>query len=669
MSQMNQAIYDAKLDPAFQAPYIDIDEWREGAVRYHYIHGGFRDTDTRFAFFFPEKEAYTGRFFQYMCPVPGNENAAMAGTGEEDKIAFAIGHGAYYVESNMGVPSSFGPIADPTIIYRASAAAAEYSRQVAAELFGPHRPYGYLFGGSGGGYKTMSCIENANAWDGAVPYVIGSPMALPNVITSRAHAMRILRDDFPQIKAAMEPGGSGDPYATLGEAQHQALLEVSRLGFPLKAWTLYDRLDDGSLPVLAPGVRQSDPDYFTSFWTKPGYHGTEPWNTAVRDRLSYETTVTSVYAPQSAAEEDFEDRSGVDDAWQRLTSLNSADKPWVRLAKMPENGAYTAGLALTVTSGAAKGHSFAVERVADDRLILGSIFGQEDSLHHVGDLQPGDAVALDNADYIAIQTYHRHQVPKEAGYEAWDQFRDAKGAPLYPQRAVILGPSIARSGTGSNQTGHIQCKVIVVAALMDESAYPWQADWYRQQVAAYLNGQEADCFRLWYVDNALHGDGEKPLDPLRLVGYLGALHQALLDVSDWVERGITPPATTNYVVVEGQVVAAQRAADRLGIQPVVNLTVHGERCATVRRGTAVTFAAHIELPPQAGLVTSVAWSFEGEEDFPYRGTASTEATMAHTFDTPGVYFPAVRVSAQRTGDAGDLFTQVTNLDRVQVIVT
>ena len=37
--------------------------------------------------------------------------------------------------------------------------------------YGEHRPYGYVFGGSGGAYRTVACIENGHdVWDGAVPY-------------------------------------------------------------------------------------------------------------------------------------------------------------------------------------------------------------------------------------------------------------------------------------------------------------------------------------------------------------------------------------------------------------------------------------------------------------------------------------------------------------------
>lgn len=50
----------------------------------------------------------------------------------------------------MGSEFMFGSKREPTMCYKASAAAAEYSRQVAMEYYGCGRPYGYVYGGSGG---------------------------------------------------------------------------------------------------------------------------------------------------------------------------------------------------------------------------------------------------------------------------------------------------------------------------------------------------------------------------------------------------------------------------------------------------------------------------------------------------------------------------------------
>lgn len=189
MEQNKEAFYDVRTDEKYKEPYVDIDEWKEESVRYHYIHGGFEGTTLKFSFYFPDKDVYEGRFFQFLSPVPGSEDASMGRKGMEDKIAFAITHGAYFVESNMGEFDS-----EPVMKFQGSAAAAEYSREVAKKLYGEHRPYGYVYGGSGGGYKTMSCIENTDhVWDGAVPYIIGTPYSAPNDFMIRAHCMRILK--------------------------------------------------------------------------------------------------------------------------------------------------------------------------------------------------------------------------------------------------------------------------------------------------------------------------------------------------------------------------------------------------------------------------------------------------------------------------------------------
>ena len=68
--------------------------------------------------------------------------------------------------------------------------------------------------------------------------------------------------------------------------------------------------------------------------------------------------------------------------------------------------------------------------------------------------------------------------------------------------------------------------------------------------------------RLWFTDNALHGDDEVQENPLHTVSYLGMLHQALRDVSRWVEEGTAPPPSTDYEVADGQVVVPADAARR-----------------------------------------------------------------------------------------------------------
>jgi hypothetical protein len=663
-------LYDPKQDPEFQKPYVDIDEWRDGSVRYHYIHGGFEDTKLKFSLYFPDKEDYKGRFYHFMSPVQGSEDASQIRIGEEDKITFAINNGAYFVESNMG-----GPEANGTTIYRASAAVAEYSREIAAKIYGSNRPFGYIYGGSGGGFKTMSCFENTNVWDGAVPYVIGSPVAIPNNFTVFLHATRILRNKLPMIADSMEPGGNGDIYAGLDLEERAALEEVTKMGFPTRAWFTHEFSDLGAFPLFIPVIEQIDPSYFEDFWTVPGYLGAEPNSSAVRDRLQHKTVITEtnlVFNNMKAREEN---TTGVDDAWQRFKSIDlNVFQPWMRLESVPAEDVYLTGTNIVFLTGDAAGEKVPLEKLEGDKAFVAEGFGLQGLVEILEKVKPGDEIILDNSNFIALQTYHRHQVPS-IDFKVWDQYRDEDGKPLYPQRPVLIGPMMAEGGAGSIQSGCFEGKMIVVASLLD-SAFPWQPDWYRTKIKEHLGNEEYKHFRLWYMDNAIHNDEAKTADDLHCISYLGALHQALLDLSAWVERGIEPADSTQYSVSDGQIIIPLKANERKGIQPVVTLKANGSQCVEVSVGDNVHFLAEVEVPHNTGKLTAAEWSFEGDINYPIKGNFTninddyTIATVEadYVFSKPGTYFPVVRVKSNREGDLNNIFTQVKNLCRVRVIV-
>ena len=185
-------------------------------------------------------------------------------------------------------------------------------------------------------------------------------------------------------------------------------------------------------------------------------------------------------------------------------------------------------------------------------------------------------------------------MPEDGDFAVWDQFRNPDGAPIYPQRPLVLGPLFAAAAAGTVQTGRFEGKMIVVESLLDREALPWQADWYRSKVEEHLGGAIDEHFRLWFTDNALHGDDELQESPLHTVSYLGVLQQALRDLSRWVEEDVAPPASTSYEVVDGQVIVPDDAAARRGIQPVVSLTVDGGAARRRRDGT------RIHLPCRGG---------------------------------------------------------------------
>ena len=661
----------------FGEPFVDVDEWREVPGRHRYMHGGFANTETRFSVYLPLPEHYQGRFFQHITPVPDSEHLAQGLRGEQDKIGFSFESGGYFLETNGGGASGHpGSSVDPTIAaYRANAACARYSRAIAAGMYGDHRPYGYAYGGSGGGYRTIGGAENTSGvWDGFVPYVIGSPMAIPNMFTVRMHAQRILRHRFAQIVDAVEPGGSGDPFEGLHVEERDALTEVTRMGFPLRSWFGYRTMGMHAFPVLYGGVSAADPGYFEDFWTEPGYLGSAMPASLQRDRVQMDCAIVGLVTEDEAASDRSKVRSGrrhpgrsrggVDVAW-RGDDAAARIPVAIRLSHSP--GVDVMGADLFVTSGAATGARIGLLSVDDDVAVFGP-----GGTGPIVKLRPGDTVHIDNSGYLAAQTYHRHQVPDASQYPAWDQFRKPDGSPLYPQRPLLLGPLFAAAAAGTVQTGRFEGKMIVVASLLDREALPWQADWYRARVAEHVGDAIDDHFRLWFTDNALHGDDEAQESPTRTVSYLGVLHQALRDLSHWVEEGVAPPDSTSYEVVDGQVTVPAQASERRGVQPVVSLSANGCARVDVAPGEDVSFRVTAEVPNNVGVIVTIEWDLSGSGSFSVPETVEAaprvEVERRFSFSRPGTYFPAVRVVAQRDGDRTTPFARLQNLARVRAVV-
>ena len=145
-------------------------------------------------------------------------------------------------------------------------------------MYGAAPHHGYVYGGSGGGLRTIACIEHApDLYDGAVPYIAGSTNGgvLPVTMSAVANALRLLWPKFDAIADACEPGGSGNPYEGLDAEQRDALAVLYRCGFPRGAEA--QLADHGQALNIwawdAPTLLRTDPGYFADFWTVPGYAG------------------------------------------------------------------------------------------------------------------------------------------------------------------------------------------------------------------------------------------------------------------------------------------------------------------------------------------------------------------------------------------------------------
>lgn len=677
-------------DPLYTKPYIDVDEWRDTPVRHRYVHGGFTGTDLKFIMQFPPKERYQGRFFQHFTAVVTSEMVA-GNIWNNDFIGFAADSGAAAVVSNQGgmqmaLRQDLG--GDQTIGgYRASAAVAMHARKLANEMYGPHRTYGYGFGGSGGGYRSLSGAEMTQAWDGVVPYIHGNLFAWPNGNSVRARAQRVLKDKMPQIADALEPGGSGNPLAGLTPLEREVFTEASKSGFPDRVWVFNQALGVGAVSVIFQNIQRLDPGYFTDFWTKPGYLGRD--NPAVFEgvRIQHRTRVKRVIQSDQAAAAGLPAPGGPgrrgqqadpDTAYRTFQADYGGPLPVAfELETVPPADSFLTLANIRITSGAAAGK----------QLDLGGLKGTLASIQFspnsgamrdiTEQIRPGDEVVIDNSNFLAFETMYRHTL-LTPDYYAGNFLRRADGTPIYPQRPTSIHHPLMAGAIPTIPTGKFFGKMIVVNTLLDWDAHPWSADWYRTKVREHLGVRYADRYRLFYIDHGTHGSIP---DVTRTVPYTGALQQALRDLAAWVEQDIAPPPETNYRVVDAQIVVPERAPARRGIQGTAMLLANGKQRADVRVGEPVTFTALLETPPGAGQVVAAEWDFQatatpvpGEEgrfllDEAVTPAARLTLTQQHSFDRPGTYFPAVRIHSQRKGDPKTPYARIANLGRVRVVVT
>jgi hypothetical protein len=656
-------------DSLYTEAFIDADEWRDEPVRHRYMHGGFVGTEARFSFYFPPPDQYEGRFFQPIFAVPGDEHLVGAGLRVGGiTVDFALASGGYLVESNQGLAAETPAWGGETTIqgYRGSAAAAHYSRVVAAQMYGEHRPYGYCSGGSGGGYKTVSCLENSDAWDGGVPFILPHPTTFPNTLSADAHALRLVRDKLPLIVDALEPGGSGNMFEGLNTWQREALASLVRLGFPPRA--LFDTeaaFHAASWASLADRLIEVDPQYFEDFWTLPGYLGADFPEGLGPTRIQQKTTVKTVVNAQDVAVLG-------EVPWVVARHAGPGDPIGLAINNLQGNPNLQ-GATVTVTSGQASGRVLYIVDFMDDVVFVMGAFMGADSLK---EMSAGDEVLIDNSNHLAYQTYYRHQVDRS--FPEYDQLCSS-GVPVYPQRN-LLGPYFVRGQAGSNFSGRFGGRMIVVQNLMDEGAWPNHAVYYRGLVEAALGSRLEDRYRLWFNDHANHTglplgpDRTRPAKSTRLVDYSGSVQQALRDLSAWVEQGKEPPASTTFELVDGQVRVPLSALERKGIQPVVSVCVNGGARADVAAGETVSFDGIAELVPGAGTIVAAEWDFEGVGDYPLTskeidGSRQRVVVKAsHAFAEPGTYFPALRVTSQRQGDLTTPYGRVQNLGRVRVVV-
>lgn len=635
-------------DPYFGEPFIDEDAWRDEPFRHRYVHGGFGGTDTRFSFHFPEASQYGGRFVQFLEGGAGGHETSPASA---HFAAWTATFGAYYIESNQGhLGLDPGP-PDPTITnFRASAESARYARKLATEMYGKAPHHGYLFGGSGGGVRSIYGLEHVfDVWDGGVMFVTGDTTEAGDPAGPYPGAVAgLLGPKFDQVVDAIEPGG-GDPFAGLTELEVEslrALFEVS--GYPKRALFQLARptFELVSAPMMLTAIAAAEPGFVDDFWNKPGHAGADG---KLADRFVDETV--TVRAIMSAEELEAAGISGAFTA--AAAGIGNLHFQWLGVKTDRPVRAGTEFATVSILSGKGVGKKLTCYGSFGDVTIVGN----GPRLPHGEDLEPGDQIRIDNRAYLAACMRHSYgPLPSGLGFGA------AANLPSLPM------------------TGRFHGKLILVEAALDGMIMV-RGQVYDRKVREALGDRVDDHWRLWWVDNTSHTGaggppGPRPTLQSRLVEWLGIAKQGLVDMIDWVEKGVPPAPSSVFRIEHGQLVLAPTAAERQGLQPVVAARVEGGDRAEAAVGKTLTFEVEAEATPHGGAIRSVAWDFDGSGTFAEAEAIDGSATKIrlsreHSFPAAGTYFPAVRVVAIRPGlaDGGFGARGYENLARVRVVVS
>jgi hypothetical protein len=683
-------------DPYFGAPYIDVDEQREAPYPHRHVHGGFADCDARFTFYFPDRSEWQGRMYMPLEGAhAGNEEAFGGPMGElMGGLGMTARLGGYMAETNMGhigddIDAKAGD--DPTLYgWRAAAETGRFSKHVAAQVYGSEPHSSYVWGGSGGGRRSPLVLENApEVFDGALPFMGGGDVR-PFPATERIsgaqvmsfacmfNVQRLLREPAKALGVidAMQPGGSGDPFAGLNSHERDELASLYKQGFPFgNEFMIFSPMGQIWLwTSIADLLVEQDPTYFEKFWTSPGYVGHDIPEAVLPDLIDETVTVDRVITPKDL----LTDPAFAGPEYMLMKAMAGImagdparlEQPYaVQLSGLSGSG-YRLGAGLQVVSGDAAGRQLYVMSHTGDVLVGGG-HGDADKEKFAG-VKAGDQIHVDNRKFLAFCYFHRHHIMNDSQF---DGLR-VGGKPIYAQHPIPLMSPLM----GVSYTGHYSGKLLWVHHTHDSSLWPSQGIIYEGAVRGVQGASGAEArFRLQWTQNAEHiMPAWLPPSPLRasntcLIDYTPVIEQGLVDLARWVEEDVAP-ASTSYQYVDGQVRLPATAAERGGVQPVVSVTANGGALATVSVGEPVTLSVQAETPAAGGTIVSVQWDFDGQGTYPYSdpsvdGTAtSVTLTTTHTYDAPGTYFATALVSAHREGDVSAAHRRLQNLASARVIV-
>ncbi|MFT5481385.1 MAG: hypothetical protein ACI9GW_000026 [Halieaceae bacterium] len=641
-------------------PYTQVTGHFPATKTVEALPAGVRQSPTTFqqnyVLRFPAKQFWQNRSFEGQHPTGGGV--------VDNRMAFT--NGAFSVNwMSASVPNAVAS-------HRHEAAATKVAKAYANKLYGnTAKTYSYFWGCSGGGTVAMAAAENVTGvWDGVQPQCIGTSGDAPyHSFYWQAHyTMAIPQAKRDAIAAAAVPGGTGDIYAGLNEEEKSVLNEFLAAGYPLaiigKHFTMLTPLVD---PI---DIRLADPSYEDDFWSRPGHAGANPPNYLRAAHVDGWATITGITHDMAGAPTAIQFDPATFPALG--TTGDNYLEYWVYAADGKTRlidparavGVPTDNKRRFSLMGKLDTATGTLTLIGTNKDIFGGTSPITNSRVLLNALRVGSKIRINNRFILAMYYYPRHSnIP---GVRSHDQYRHADGSAKYPQRKDIsvLSYSNYRTMGGRIETGDIKTKVMVLEGMADHLSWPIFNVGYAERIQKTLGPARAnDMMRFYLHDNGRHAKG---------AGEPGIFQQSMQDLMAWAEKGIAPPHSTSYTLRNGQVVPAAQAADRHGLQPVMNLTANGGARAVVGVNQPVNLAARIEMPPMTGQVVQYNWTVAGTADpatVVEKPQPLVNVNRTITFPAPGTYAIRLTVNGQRDGLLNPAnLTLVQNFKEVGVVV-
>jgi hypothetical protein len=620
--------------------HIQTVEGRSEPVPHCYVDGWLAG-DTRFRIMLPAAAAWNGK---YVLGLGGGYGGSFSSNNDVVNLPVLV-EGYAVAQSDEGREA---PVFDANDSWQELHTIRNHQTTMFAKskigaLYGRQPSRSYLFGSSGGGWRSLSQLERyPQSYDGAGmrnPAI--EPRHLTYTYTILDHFVPVIAAKLPQIIAARDRNETDLPF--LSAEERHALDRIYTAGAAAGSEFKFTQAAAASVTLGYAAFRLFDPNYFEDFWSTPGYAG--------HDGEVSHLVVDGVAGSVAAV--------GAPNAGGYILSFTQAGAPLGANA--------IKGWRLTMTSGALEGRHF---HVSANTATQVSIAGYGGALNG---LAPGDSYVLSNRDFLAWQRYHEHiaqcQYPEYAG--------DCDGlTPKRPQRPARVQQ--AYRTRGAELTGRIRKPVVSTAQDLDHLVYPVIISRYFDKVRAVLGDKASDMLRVYWNENHSHGN---PLagEANRMVERDSSWHAAFQYMVQWVEHGTPPPADTVVSVAPGSVTFPAGAAERRGIQPVVSATANGARRIVVSPGTLVSLDGFAESP--IGKVARYEWDFEGNSQYdcaspPAGGLPDCAAGFipgqavttpaSRVYATPGTYTATRRVHDDT--DNPSQFDGLQNLSRVVIVV-